>query len=273
MRRWDTTVSQLKPDDVMTWARFSSALLSSQEGKHPAEHSRQSYTNMRFKATASTLNNMLHYNETYERMLEHCGNSHVTVPSSYDLATHYLAFANNASMQVSVAVQSVWVMLTSALQDDGALPNGQSVAGVYAHAFDKMRERGMTTAKVQDSREQDTAPSKPGDQPAGESYAPREPREDNPKRKRERGDGKGVTQGNNPTKAATGDKSVSGLKEHLKENGISLDLLAFGGAMNTCYYCGGGHKSHTCDTNFSGSNEDTVRQRARTLGQTYWNRK
>jgi hypothetical protein len=67
-----------------------------------------------------------------ERMIEHCADSHVTVPlSSYDMATHYLAFANMVSMQVSVAVQSVCDHHINPYRRCPPLPAGQTV-DVYA---------------------------------------------------------------------------------------------------------------------------------------------
>jgi len=294
MRRWDTTLSQLKPTDAITWSRFSSALLSSQEGKHPAEQSRQSFTNMRFKTAVSSLANMLHYDECYERMIEHCADSHVTVPSSYDLATHYLAFANMASMQVSVAVQSVWVTITSTLQEDVPMPAGQTVSDVYATAFLKMRERGLTTAKVQDTREQrDRLPpaveetKRKRDNGNGNSHdhgntSAQNGNSQNQKANKRTANGKqkgsswnsnqGPSGSNREVLAQAGPRSTQGLKDHLVSNGVNLSLLNFGGRSGTCYYCGDAHSAHLCSSKktFGSDDRDQVRAHARSLGNAYF---
>ena len=152
MRRWDTTVSLMSPTvrDHLSWNAFATTLLSSQEGKHPAEKARLSFTGMKYAPSKSCLQNFLYYSEQYERMLEHCGNSHVSLPASYDLVQHVLSFANSAPVQVTVAVQTVYATQAARLQSAEALNTAHFVSVTYGLAFSEMLKTALTVSRVQD---------------------------------------------------------------------------------------------------------------------------
>ena len=122
-----------------------------------------------------------------------------------------------------------------------------------------MRERGLTIAKVQDTREG----NKPGQQ--GQVTTPKRKPAQNETR-----EWPSTKKQATPTNTTTSYPKVGDFKTYLEQNNVPLASLHFGGQLGSCYYCGQKHVSYKCTTNFGSSQQDRDRENARNLGRSFF---
>jgi len=239
-------------------------LLSSQDGKHPADVARLAFISFEYKLSTSALKNVLQYQQAYERMLEHCEGSHVAVPQSFDLVQHLLGWVSSAPAPVYLAVSTVYTSAVGGLEFDAV--NAENLQERYAETFRAMLQAGITTARVVSSTNEDsfTQVNTKKRKSTGDEAGPSQPR------RQSQTSGKQSTSKPQSTGQARG--GMTGFKEFLVSKSIPLSDLFFD--QQGCFYCGGSHKAVECRVRFDPSkSQDSNRKRARDLAKEYFAKK
>lgn len=270
-RRWETAKSVVPPATQFSWLEFANVLLTSEEGKHPAEMARKDFLEVKPLQKKTPQASMHHYREKHERMLEHCRGSYVESPNGYDLVQHLLAYAAAVEHTVSMAVQQSYAVHCGDLLNGVVDTTDISIVGpIYAHAFTQMLRAGIIASRVVQARHGERRDA-PDHRSNGGMPQKRQKKNGNSNQQRSKGGAGPSKSGKKPEKQtnSNGGKTVVGLKAKLQAEGIDLTSLHFD--SHNCWYCGkSGHSAKDCRANLA---VGSMPEKARTVGRAYFTAK
>lgn len=166
-RRWQTAQSSiLKRGLAVTWARFATELLTSMEGKLPAEQARSAFDRYKYHADKTCSANLHHYKKIFDAMDDTMPGTKVGWPSGYDICQQFVTqVIPNCPVSVRVSVQSSYQTALIAKEQSGFFVSASKevVDKWYESQWSSMLLQALELAKLVQTK--NDAPREKPDKP------------------------------------------------------------------------------------------------------------
>ena len=255
-----------KAGTVITWQLFCNELLTSSEGKQPAEKAREDYDNFTYgSGTASE--NIHRFTRIMDTLNERAPGTKVACPGGYDVCNTFMTkIVANLPVTVRIAIQSSYQQILMLKEREQFFQNatgtqlqrfyGETLKTIVAQAKELVKQlpnkdpAAGTAGK--DKKDKGQEKSKPLDK-NGKFEQGKRTREEKGKA--------------GPSKRDRPGKSYGGMIDKIKESGVDITKLYQ--VKGKCLYCGrDNHSAKDCTANLSAN---PAAQKARDVGKAYFN--
>ena len=147
-QRWEQRKATLqRASKVVTFADLRTCVLTSQDGIHPADSARKSFSNASYNSNKTLLENLTYYRHLYDTMVTTCASTRVMPLASYDLYCHLLQFIDHGPRSIhSVVLASAQRAIAAREESEGFVT--EDSADFYSELFDNLLNEAQSLARL-----------------------------------------------------------------------------------------------------------------------------